>query len=185
MRKRIERGFGRIQLAGSVLGLLLILIYAPIAGKYSFLTAVAIGAGAAFLIALDMRPDVFRGAEWLLAFAAASVAFLVTPARIGSIDFYRAAATVIPVLYLALAFQARAFSPERHGNEADRRFAIITAYILLVAGYQVFKALAEGRPTTADFNLVAAAMVGATAAIALPAVIGSDDPANDDRPEPD
>ena len=165
----------RIESVGRVLALLIVLVYLPISGDYSLLTGVGIVAAALLIGALNLWPKLFHGSEWLIALIAAAVAFVAVPPRISSIAFYEAAAQIVPILFLALALDARAFSPERHRSEPERRLAVIFAAALLLAGFQVLKALAEGKAEAADFQLVAAALAAATTALAIPAITGRRD----------
>jgi len=177
VRVRIERVFGRVESVGRVVALLIVLVYLPVSGDYSVLTGVEIIAVALLLGALNLWPQLFRGVEWLIALIVAAIAFVAVPQRIDSLTFYEAAAQIIPILFLALALEARAFSPERHRSEPERRLAVIFAAALLVAGFEVLKALAEGKAAAADFQIVASALAAATTAIAIPAIVGRDDAA--------
>ena len=178
LRRRIERNFKPIEFTGGLLVFLLVLVYVPVRGGYSVLTGVGIVAGGMFLTALNLRPRWFQGGEWLIALVAAAVAFVAVPERIGAIEFYEAAAQIIPILFLALALEARAFSPERHRSEPERRVAVVMAASLLIAGFEMLKALAEGKAEAAQFDIVAAALAAATTAIAIPAIVGRHDPAD-------
>lgn len=83
--------------------------------------------------------------------------------------FYAIVAQIIPVLFLALAFETRALQLEGR-DEPDRRAAAVTALALILAGYESLQVLVSGDAAGGSLRLVAGALAAATVGLALPAL---------------
>ena len=91
-----------------------------------------------------------------------------------SLDFYSVSAQVVPVLFIALAFETRAFGRLDRPAEKDFAFAGLRLYvfILIVWGeFQALHVLSTQRPThTAHDAVVAALALEGLALAVTPAV---------------
>jgi len=169
----IDRRLRRFWAAVTVLLFALILVVEPLRGRMSFWAGLAVVAAVMILWALAFVPLVFRGHETFFAFLAAAVAFVVAPRRITQLDFYSTVATIVPVLFLALAFQARTFWIRDEMDETARRLAILVGATLIFAGFECLRVLSLGNAARGDAQLVVTALTGAVAALALTAVTGT------------
>jgi len=140
----IDRRLRRFWAAVTVLLFALILVVEPLRGRMSFWAGLAVVAAVMILWALAFVPLVFRGHETFFAFLAAAVAFVVAPRRITQLDFYSTVATIVPVLFLALAFQARTFWIRDEMDETARRLAILVGATLIFAGFECLRVLSLG-----------------------------------------
>jgi hypothetical protein len=106
-----------------------------------------------------------------IAFVAAIVTFLLTPSSTTQREFYAVAAQVVPVLFLALAIDQRAFEVRSKMDESTRRFLTLPAGGLLLAGAEAFHALLD-RPEKASLQLVMGGLVLGAVALFIRAVAG-------------
>jgi hypothetical protein len=96
--------------------------------------------------------------------------------------FYELAIQVVPILFLALGVEMRSLSISRDTAGADRRMATFTALFLVVAGFESFRAIASGDAESVSFNVVAAALAGATTALVIPVLVGLPESTKDSEP---
>jgi hypothetical protein len=101
--------------------------------------------------------------------------FLV-PTKTDHREFYELTAQIVPVLFIALAIEMRAYrlSQERAGP-LTLRVAYLPAIALVAAGFEALRVLATGQPSTGNLRFVAASMTIATVSLALLAILESDD----------
>ena len=114
-----------------------------------------------------------------IAVGAGIFAFFTAPQSIESSTFYELSAQVVPVLFLALALETRAFQFRSSMTPEERRAAALPAFALLLAGVESFRVLAFNTPEFGAFDLVAAALVTASTSLALTAAIGPTPSRND------
>jgi len=105
-----------------------------------------------------------------LAFAFAPAVFGLIAAwqvgsRPGSLRFHEISAEVIPVLFLALVFQAKAFDFTRVHLVVDGLYVMMSFLIMTAGEYQALESVFLGRPAHGD--IVAAALATGLVAIFL------------------
>jgi phosphoglycerol transferase MdoB-like AlkP superfamily enzyme len=125
----------------------------------------------AIFTAISLFPGRARKYSGEIAFGAAIVAFLLTPESTTSNEFYSASAQVVPVLFLALAFEQRAFQVHSSMDPDDRHFATFPAVGLLIAGVESFRGLLD-KPQDVSLKLVTAGLVLGSVALVVRAVTG-------------
>lgn len=136
----------------------------------------------AFILAVVHRPEILRGQANMLAFFVALFAVGIAPDEISEIRFYELAIQVVPILFLALGVEMRSLRISRDTAGADRRMATFTALFLVVAGFESFRAIASGDAESVSFNVVAAALAGATTALVIPVLVGLPESIKDSEP---
>jgi hypothetical protein len=161
----LERAFGWVQIAGQLLVIVYSLIIAPLTDLWSLGTGILVVLGGIGLLTLIYRPEVLRPWIWTLAVIAGFVAFGLAPDQPKGIGFYETTAQIVPVLFVVLAVELGAFRPGRNLTDPDRRAAIVTAYALVLAGWDCLHALAENSVKAADFRVVVAALAASTVAL--------------------
>jgi hypothetical protein len=150
---------------------LVILIWLPLRGAWPFITSIIVIAGATVFGLVVQAPEWFRDKIAFLSLMVFFAGFYLGPRQITKIGFYEGTAQIVPVLFIALAVEVRFFR-FRDMDETDRRSAGITALTLILTGYQSLKVLANGDPRVGDAQLTVGALVAATTALALSAVVG-------------
>jgi hypothetical protein len=163
---------------------LVILIWLPLRGTWPFLTSVLVIAGATVFGLVVQAPEWFRDKIAFLSLMVFFAGFYLGPRQITKIGFYEGTAQIVPVLFIALAVEVRFFR-FRDMDETDRRSAGITALTLILTGYQSLKVLANGDPRVGDAQLTVGALVAATTALALSALVWAADSRNLSRSGPE
>ncbi len=134
-----------------------------------FIIGILILAGVVLYATVYQFPARARKYSGEIAFGAAVVTFLLTPRSTTSREFYSAAAQVVPVLFLTLAFEQEAFRVRRNMDQEDRHFATLPAVGLLLAGVEAFHALL-GKPEKASLQLVTSGLVFGSTALFIRAI---------------
>jgi len=121
---------------------------------------VAIVFGGLLLATAVISPSRFAGwlSQPLLLLSTSTVVYFVTPEIVPSTEFYKAAAQVLPVLFLVFIVDKRR---EFHRSESvDQRFANVMVIIWIVAaGHETFQVLAFDNTSRGDARYVYAAFV--------------------------
>lgn len=136
-----------------------------------FINVLIILAGVAIYSLIYLYPARARRYSGEIAFGAAIVMFLLTPSSTTQREFYAVAAQVVPVLFLALAVEQRAFQVRPEMDESERHFITFPAVGLLLAGAESFRALLD-RPEKASLQLVTSGLVLGAVALFIRAVAG-------------
>jgi hypothetical protein len=90
-----------------------------------------------------------------------------TDHTIDEIRFYEVTAQIVPVLFLALAVETRTLRGQAKRAVDERAAAAFTALLLVVAGIESLRAIAQQRAQAAAFDVVVAALAAATTALVL------------------
>jgi len=118
-----------------------------------------------------VSPETARKYSGEISFGAAIIAFLLVPESTTSKEFYSAAAQVVPVLFLTLAFEQRAFQVRLDMDQSERHFVTLPAFALLLAGVESFRGLLD-KPQAVSLQLVASGLAFASVALFIRAVTG-------------
>jgi predicted acyltransferase len=179
---------GQAQIAGLAIGAVLLLGVAPFlqvapwrAGGFllgRFISGlVVLAIGAAYLL-ITAYPAQVRRHSAKIALGAAVVTYLLTPSSTTQREFYAVAAQVVPVLFLALAVEQRAFEVRSDMDDPERGLITFPAVGLLLAGAESFRALLD-RPEKASLQFVASGLVLGGVALFIGAVAGPRTPKQD------
>jgi hypothetical protein len=136
-----------------------------------FIIGILIIVGVAAFSIVYLSPKTARKYSGEISFGAAIIAFLLVPESTSSKEFYSAAAQVVPVLFLTLAFEQRAFQVRSDMDQSDRHFVAFPAFALLLAGVESFRGLLD-KPQAVSLQLVASGLVFASVALFIRAVTG-------------
>jgi hypothetical protein len=148
-------------------------------GKTTLAAISAVVMLAALAAATAGIPRIVRNHANFIAVAAGLVSHVLAPNKVSEKLFYELTAQIVPVLFLALAVEARAFERQGGSSAGDARdlgwewpLGATAAFALLIAGYESLKVLSNGRATTGDFDGVVAALTTATVALTIRALLG-------------
>jgi hypothetical protein len=118
------------------------------------------------------RPDLIRAGGDFIAFLAGAVAFVVTPRTTTVRDFYAVAAQVVPVLFLALAIEHRAFQVSGNMDPSTRHATTLPAVVLLLAGVESFRGVVADDLSSVSMQLVVGSLTMGGVALGLRAMVG-------------
>jgi hypothetical protein len=173
---RFDRRFGVLQTLLSLAFIVVVVVVLPIEGHISLWSGLAVLGGLLIIYVLAYAPRLVRGYESFFGIVAGFVAFALSPRHITHLAFYSTVAEILPVLFVALAFQSRTFWIRDEMDETSRRTAIIVGAALVFAGRECLAVLASGNAAKGDAQLVVTALVGSVTALVLSAVAGPEQP---------
>lgn len=124
------------------------------------------------MVVVAVAPTLFRRNEIMFAIVAGAVAFVLAPRHITQLGFYSTVAQVVPVLFVALAFQARTFWIRAGMADTNRRMVVLVAAGLIYAGGECLRVLASGKAVCGDAQLVVTTLTAAITALGLTAING-------------
>jgi hypothetical protein len=137
-------------------------------GRMGWTTALGVFVFSLFLISLWLFPELCRRYGLGIAFVVFAATASILKGSHAERGFYEAAAQVIPVLFLALAVEARFSIIGKTDTDTYLRLAAI--YALGIGEFGSLSALATDKPGGETFAIVAGALMAVAVAVAIFAV---------------
>lgn len=126
------------------------------------------------LLAFFTVPGFLRKEKNYISFLLGFLATVLTPASVKSEKFYELTATIVPVLFLALAVDTRAFrlgSMQNRPRVLSEIFVAVPAVGLAVAGFESFRVIVIGEATRGRFDIVVGALVAASTSLLISSLV--------------
>ena len=127
------------------------------------------------LLAFFMVPGFVRREKNYISFLMGFLATVLAPASVKSEKFYELTATIVPVLFLALAVETHAFrlsSMRNRPRVLTEIFVVVPAVGLAVAGFESLRVIAVGEATRGRFDIVVGALVAASTSLLISSFVG-------------
>lgn len=151
----------------------LIAVLVMISIQYNVLLALALFGLLIVFWAVSLWPRAFHDNAFFIAIVAYFLVFFIVGKADARIEFYEAAAQIIPVLFLAMAVGSRLLSLSGR-EEVERRVRIVLIYAFVIGEWYSLDALASGEPGESAFSFVVAALAAA-GAVVIAEVVGREE----------
>jgi hypothetical protein len=148
----------------------LIGVFAMILIQFGVLMALATLGMLVVFAVVSLWPKEVHENAFYIAIAIYFVAFFVVGKADAELEFYEAAAQIIPVLFLAMAVGSRLLSLTER-EEVDRRVRIVLIYAFVLGEWYSLDAIAAGKARESAFSFVVAAL-SAAGAVVIAEVVG-------------
>jgi hypothetical protein len=138
-------------------------------------TAILVLMSVALFYTLILFPDFVSTYRDDIAFCVGFAAALLTIGSKASREFYVVVAQVLPLLFVALAFEGRAFRVSKDMDIRARHFTALPAYGLLIGEAESLRGIIVEDQTTVSLQLVVGSLTVGGVALVLHAIVGRPD----------
>lgn len=142
--------------------------------------AVLLIAAPALFLTITQFPDFARTYQYDIAFYIGLTAGLLTIGSKANRDFCIVTAQVVPLLFIALAFEGRSFHIRKDMDGRTRYYAALPAYGLLIAEWAALSGIIDD-PASIPLPLMVGIMTMAGVALVLHALLGAAPGGDGDR----
>ncbi len=180
--KRVEATFNKLE-QRVYPPLFLAALSVPVAtGQAAFWMPFVVVGILAVIFSIQLRPEWYRGLEFLIAVSSFFVVVLATQGVAAELAYFSTVAQIIPVLFLVLVVDRRL--RVTHLVEIESRLIVVSVYALILAEFSALDALAQGESGD-SFSLVTGGLVAAAIAVILPALVEDDRRSSDEAGDAD